>query len=210
MPRTSSQNRSQWGSQRSRSAEGKGKSLQLLRNTHIFASAVHDILEMRILHDVSAPAPALTLPQFHLLKLMSLDGHRQVGDVAGFLGVSAPAATKTIDKLERLGLITRQHSKEDRRAILLSPSPKGRRLVSRYVTAMNRRLAPIFKEFSRSEVAKLAEMLERFALCLIRQADSEDDLCLRCAAYYDEDCAVAKVRGGCPYQEMLNHPHLEN
>jgi len=185
-----------------------GESPKLLRATHIFASAVHDLLELRILRDVSAPA--LTLPQFHLLKLMSLDGHRQVGEVAGFLGVSAPAATKTIDKLERLGLITRQHSTEDRRAILLAPSAKGRRLVQRYMEAMNRRLAPIFKEFRRSEITRLAELLERFALCLIRQANHENDLCLRCAAYYDEDCAVAKTRGGCPYQKMLNHPHLEN
>jgi len=204
----SSKNRSEWGSQRSRSAEGKGRSLKFLRHTHIFASAIQDLLETRILREVSAPP--LTLSQFHLLKLMSLDGHRQVGEVAGFLGVSAPAATKTIDKLERLGLITRKHSTEDRRAILLSPSAKGLRLVDRYMNAMNRRLAPVLKEFSRTEIARLTDLLERFALCLIGQDKNENDMCLRCAAYYDEDCSVAKARGGCPYQQMLNHPHGVN
>lgn len=209
MAPVSSKDSSPWGSRRSRSVESSRESLQLLRNAHIFASTVRDLLELKILRGVSAPP--LSLPQFHLLKLMSLNGYRQIGEVAGFLGVSPPSATKTIDKLERLGLITREPSREDRRAILLAPSAKGRRLVNRYMAAMSERLAPLFGEFNAAEIAALTRLLERFAVCLIKdEKESENGMCLRCAAYYDEACPVGKVRGGCPYQKMLNVPHRRN
>ena len=47
----------------------------------------------------------LTLPQLHLLKLIDRHGRHPVGEVADLLGVSAPAATRNVDKLERLGLL---------------------------------------------------------------------------------------------------------
>src|SRR3990172_1781993 len=93
-------------------------SFRLLRSSHIFASAVREILEQKLVREVSSVP--LTLSQFHLLKLMHLNGRHQVGQVADFLGVSPPAATKNIDKLEALGLLVREPSKGDRRARLLS------------------------------------------------------------------------------------------
>ena len=109
---------------------GRGEHFQLLRYSHIFASAVRDLLELKVLREVTDDP--LTLPQFHLLKLISLNGTHQVGEVAQFLGVSPPAATKNIDKLEGLGLVARSPSTDDRRATLLASSHKGRRLVKRY------------------------------------------------------------------------------
>ncbi len=53
---------------------------------------------------------------------MTLNGRHQAGELAEFLGVSAPAATKNIDKLERFGLVVRSPSKGDRRATQLSAS----------------------------------------------------------------------------------------
>ncbi len=50
--------------------------LGLLRQTHIFASTVREILEVKLLREVSE-AP-LTLPQLQLLKLMARDGQHQV------------------------------------------------------------------------------------------------------------------------------------
>lgn len=204
----SSKHSSPWGSQRSRSAESSGESLHLLRSAHILSSAVRELLELSILRELTAPP--LSLRQFHLLKLLSLDGNRFIGEVAGFLGVSGPSATKTIEKLKRCGLITRAPSPEDGRATLIAPTHKARRLVRRYADLMDQRLAPVFGEFNRQEISKLARYFERFAVSLIRDAKDEDEVCLRCAACYVEDCPVGRVRGGCPYREMLNHPHRRN
>lgn len=174
---------------------------ELLRYSHIFASLVREVLEAKYLEEVSRDS--LTLSQLHLLKLVSLNGQHQVGEVADFLGVSAPAASKNIDKLERLGLLTRNRSKGDRRATLLSCSARGRRLVEEYETLKTDRLAPVLARFSREELGQLSRLLEKFSLLLIQNEDGNGGVCLRCSAYYDADCPVSRLRDGCPYQKAL-------
>lgn len=174
---------------------------RFLRHSHIFASVVREVLEMKLLREVS-PCP-LTLSQFHLVKLMSLDGHHQVGEVAEFLGVSPPAVTKNIDKLERLGLVIRTPSKGDRRATLLSVSRKGRRLVRKYEELRAARLSPVLARFRREEIEQLAGLLERVSVSLLDLEPSGGGLCLRCAACIEDGCAVGRIRGGCPYRKVL-------
>jgi DNA-binding MarR family transcriptional regulator len=171
----------------------------LLRYSHIFASVVRDILETKLLKKAS-PLP-LSLSQFHLLKLMSINGVHQIGEVAGFLGVSAPAATRNIDKLEGLGLMSREPSKDDRRATCLSVSQKGRRIVRRYEELKTERLEPVLDNFTEHELETLSELLERFSVSLIEMEKIDSGACLRCAAYVQKDCPVGHVRGGCPYQK---------
>jgi DNA-binding MarR family transcriptional regulator len=173
---------------------------KLLRYSHIFSSAVREVLETNLLHEVS-PFP-LSLSQFHILKLMSVDGEHQVGDVADLLGVSAPAATKNIDKLERLGLIVRKPSKGDRRAILLSVSPLGRKLVLNYEELKSAKLYPLLAEFPEEDVAQFTELLERFSVALFKLEEAGEGYCLRCSAYLEDGCPIGRVRGGCPYQEI--------
>lgn len=174
--------------------------LRLVRQSHIFAAAVREVMETKLLREVSPVA--LTPPQLHLLKLMCLNGAHQVGEVADFLGVSPPAATKNIDKLEALGLVSRMPSKGDRRATLLSVSTKGRALVRRYERRKAVRLAPVFDKFQPEEVELLSHLLERFALSLLEGevTGGGDGVCLRCDAYLQAGCPVGRLRGGCPYQ----------
>ncbi len=181
-------------------APASGRRFELLRYAHIFSSVVRDLLELKLLREVTDDP--LTLPQFHLLKLISLNGSHQVGEVAQFLGVSPPAATKNIDKLEGLGLVARTPSTDDRRATLLASSRKGRRLVERYEALKEERLEPVLAGFSERELGQLTRLLERFSLRLIKQEDSGEGLCLRCSAYYDEACPVTHLREGCPYQKV--------
>jgi len=133
---------------------------------------------------------------------MFLNGRHQVGEVADFLGVSPPAATKNIDKLEAHGLVVRAPSKGDRRATLLSVSPKGRRLVRRYEELKTARLAPVLARFRPEELEQLKHLLERFSLLLLEKelAREGDGVCLRCDAYIQSACPVGQLRGGCPYQ----------
>jgi DNA-binding MarR family transcriptional regulator len=175
-------------------------SFRLFRYSHIFAAAVREILEVRFLRE--ATELPLTLSQFHLLKLMAVNGQHQVGEVADFLGVSPPAATKNIDKLERLGLVIRMPSPGDRRATLLSVSPKGRRLVKGYERLKTARVAPVLEGFEPEELEQFSRLLERFAVALLSLSPGGDGFCLRCAAYLAAGCPVGEVRGGCPYEKM--------
>ncbi len=177
-----------------------GSLRRLVRHSHIFASTVREILELKLIREAS-PVP-LSLSQFHLLKLMCLNGVHQVGEVADFLGVTPPAATKNIDKLEALGLVARAPSKGDRRATLLSVSPKGRTLVRRYERLKAARLSPVLEKFRPEEVELLSHLLERFSVSLLERelGRGGDGICLRCDAYLQRGCPVGLLRGGCSYQ----------
>ena len=177
---------------------------RFLRNSHIFAFAIRDVLERQFLKDTS-PHP-LTLSQFHLLKLMSANGRHQVGEIADFLGVSPAAASKTMDKLEGLGLVVRKPSEGDRRATLLSVSLKGRRLVGAYEEHKAARLFPVLDRFKQKEIEELTRLLEKLSVEVFKLEEqhiqeSGIGYCLRCAAYLESDCPVGKLRGGCPYEK---------
>jgi len=172
----------------------------LLRNTHIFSSIVREILEEKYLREITPNS--INLAQFHLLKAITLNDEKPAGELAGFLGVTPPAATKALDKLEGLGLVVRKNSPRDRRMRLLSPSEKGRELIRSYEELKADRLAPVFETFEREELDHLAELLERFSLRLLEQEATGDGFCLRCAAYCEDHCPVGDVMGGCPYVEL--------
>jgi DNA-binding MarR family transcriptional regulator len=181
---------------------------RLLRQGHIFASVVREALQTKVAQEVSSLP--LTTSQLHLLKLMALNGQRQLGEVAGWLGVSAPAATKNIDKLERLGLVVRTRSKGDRRATLLSVSSKGRRLVHKYEELKAARLGGVLEEYQPQEIERFTDLLERFSVSLLSTEPSPAKSCLRCAAYLADECAVGRICGGCPYQKVRTARHGEN
>lgn len=188
------------GGRKGRSAADSQDLFNLLRYAHIFSAAVREVLELKILRDTS-PDP-LSLSQLHLLKLISMNGKHKVGQIADFLGVSAPAASKNIDKLERLGLASRAPSKGDRRAILLASSAKGRDLVDRYEKLKVDRLQPVLQQLDTAELHQLTRLLERFALALIEADDGGEGLCFRCSAYFEDNCPVIHHHDGCPYQRI--------
>jgi len=172
---------------------------QFLRSSHIFHSALREIIDARDLAE--SRGFSLTPSQLQLLKLISVDGQHTVSDVGAFLGVTTPAATKCVDKLERLGLLNRTPSTSDRRATMLSSSSAGRQLVSDYESVKRRRLEPALQEFSPREIDQLTGLLERFAVALFSREMPRGESCRCCAAYIDDDCSIGRLRGGCPFQQ---------
>jgi DNA-binding MarR family transcriptional regulator len=169
---------------------------RFLRDSHIYASAVREVLESKLLQDVTSLP--LTFSQLRILRCMAGNGSHQVGEVAGWLGVSPPAATRNVDKLVRLGLLVRRRSRGDRRAALIALSPRSRTLMSRYERHTAECLDPLLREFPREEVARFTRSLERFTLSLLRHGQVVQAACLRCAAYFQNSCPVAGAIGGCP------------
>ena len=49
---------------------------------------------------------------------------------------------------------------------------------------------------------KLSDLLERFSVSLLRNDLPDEGYCLRCAAYIVDECPVASLCGGCPYQKV--------
>ncbi len=180
--------------------EGDVNLLGLLRQTHIFASTVREVLEVKLLREVSE-AP-LSLPQLQLIKLMVRDGQHQATEVAHFLGVSPPAATKNVDKLVGLGLVRRERSTGDRRATLLSASPAGRRLVEEYERRKELVVRPVLERFRPEELAQLTHLLERFAVSLLERETPEAGFCARCCGYVESGCPVDWLLGDCAFRKL--------
>lgn len=191
-----------------RSIEGDGEWSALLRYAHIFSSAVREILEDRLLQDVSGNG--LRLPEFHLLRFLALcTAPPQIHDIARFLGVTPPAATKQVDRLERLAMVRRGACEGDRRVTLLELTEHGRELVEKHESVERERLASILFSFTLEEIAVLARLLERSSVALIEEARASSRLCLRCAAYFDDDCPVQFLEPGCPYQRAARNRPAE-
>jgi DNA-binding MarR family transcriptional regulator len=169
---------------------------RFLHQAHVFGSAVQEVLEEKYLREASDLA--ISVAQFRLLKLIALGGVHQVGEVAEFLGVSSPAAVKSIDKLEAMGLVTRLASADDRRVTLLVATGHGHGLVRDYEDTKARQLGPVLELVGPEQVEQLTGLLERFSTLLFGNQTVETRSCLRCAAYGDETCTLNA--GDCPYK----------
>lgn len=80
-------------------------------------------------HDRALAPLGLTTGQGILLLSCELGEARTPAELARIYGLEASSITRMIERLERKGLLTRAHSRADRRQVLLKVTPRGRRLL---------------------------------------------------------------------------------
>ncbi len=168
---------------------------RFLRSGHVLRSLLREFLEEDFLNQVCRHR--LTRSQFCFLKLVTSTSDLQVGELARCVGVSPAASSKNLDKLERLGLVHRESSDLDRRAILLKASPEGRELVREYERLKAARLAPVIESMGREKTEQLCELLEEVCREMLARSEIPRDTCLRCAGYYSPNCSYDKFQGEC-------------
>lgn len=79
----------------------------------------------------------ISLSQHRALVLLAARGPQRMIDLADLLGVNSSTATRHCDRLQRRGLIQRDPATDDRRAVRVSLTPAGQRLV-RQITDVRR------------------------------------------------------------------------
>ena len=168
---------------------------RFLRCGHVLRSLLREFLEEDFL--LRACQLKLTRSQFCFLKLIAANTELQVGELARALGVSPAASSKNLDKLERLGLVNRETSDEDRRVILLAASKEGTKLVQEYEELKAEQLAPVIASLGEDKTEQLCNLLEEVCVAVLSQAPNPRETCLRCAGYYRADCAFEKLHGEC-------------
>lgn len=170
-----------------------------LGSAHVFASAVSSVIEKQILSEVAENK--ITVSQLKLLKLVSLTDSQTVGDVANFLGISNAAASKAVDKLVKMMMLKRTEGENDRRSIHLSLNGPGRRLLTAYDSARQRKLEEIFEEFPAGDLKQAAMLLDRLSARIVDHSNSEE-MCLQCGIYFREKCLLRKLLSrNCLYQQ---------
>ncbi len=168
---------------------------RFLRYGHVLRSLLREFLEEDFLRQICPHR--LTRSQFCFLKLIAANSDLQVGELARSIGVSAAAASKNLDKLERQGLVIRETSSEDRRAILLSASGEGRRLVLDYERHKAARLMPVIESLGVEKTGILCDLLEEVCTGMLARVEEPRETCLRCAGYYRPDCVFEEFQGEC-------------
>jgi DNA-binding MarR family transcriptional regulator len=110
-------------------------------------------------------AQELTFSQVRLLFLLAKNGPSPMSHVAEWLGVALPTASGTVERVERHGLVSRQHRLDDRRVVECSLTEAGRRLIDEMSGTrmeMIRRILVVLTEEELGEMARLVRtILER-------------------------------------------------
>lgn len=108
----------------------------------------------------------LSVTQCHALSIIAEHGPLSMNDLAGRLYLDKSTTSRVVDALERKGYTTREANPSDRRALLLTATAEGSRLVSlvsREVIAEEKRLLAEFEPAVRREMTRLVSRLARAA-----------------------------------------------
>lgn len=107
----------------------------------------------------------LTFGQMRLLFLLSKHGPSPMSRIAEWLGVGLPTASGAVERVERHGLVARQHRVDDRRVVDCQLTDAGRNLIdeiSGMRLEMMRQFLGVLKEDELADMARLLTIvLER-------------------------------------------------
>jgi DNA-binding MarR family transcriptional regulator len=117
-----------------------------------------------------AHAEGITGGQAALLAQIRHDPKVGVRELAGREGVSAPAMTRYLDRMEKAGLVVRTRSVEDARRIRLALTPKGVRALRSVRRRRTAWLAERLQGLSRGELAAVDRAIEPL-LRLVEEAE---------------------------------------
>ncbi len=110
-------------------------------------------------------AQELTFGQMRLLFLLSKHGPSPMSHIAEWLGVGLPTASGIVERVERHGLVARQHRLDDRRVVDCQLTDAGRHLIdeiSGMRLEMMRQFLGVLTEDELAEMARLITIvLER-------------------------------------------------
>jgi len=117
----------------------------------------------------------LSMHQMAFLKYLERHGTCTPSDISKQFGITLGAVTGFVDRLYKLGLITRTRSEEDRRVVIIQLSPKGREPFNAFEEERKTKFERIFQKFDLPQVAELNKALEHLNVVLddLARADKE-------------------------------------
>lgn len=119
----------------------------------------HGLLLREVRRRVPFP---LTLPQFDVLaQLCRREAGMTPRELTHALLVSPGNVTGIVDRLVQQGLVERLPVPEDRRAVRVRLTPRGRRLMQRAIPRHRRHLEAILRPVAQADLARLRDVLGR-------------------------------------------------
>jgi DNA-binding MarR family transcriptional regulator len=105
--------------------------------------------------------PPMTATQRIALVELGEEGPLRLNDLARRMGTSTPTASRSVDTLEALGLVTRVPESSDRRALSIDVSPRGRDLLAERLRRAAQAFEPAAASLSAAERDAIVSLLRR-------------------------------------------------
>ena len=104
----------------------------------------------------------LTPSQYNILRILRGEGAPlKVLDIAERTITVVPGITGLIDRLERVDLVRRERSRQDRRVVYVAITERGLELLARLDSPLSELHADVLRQLSRAEVQELIRLLEK-------------------------------------------------
>jgi DNA-binding MarR family transcriptional regulator len=173
-----------------------------IRKLQLLAFLTRQYIEDRFIEE--ATEKPLSFAHMNLLRILDISPGKTVGDIAGYMNVSYPAATKTIDKLVRLGLLKRREDPKDRRIAHLHLTSTGKRMVDKYSLLQREQILKVIGLFGGDDMDELNRYIGFFARAIVDTSPLRKDTCIHCGAFNPEDCIVKGNGKSCGYLDSLH------
>jgi DNA-binding MarR family transcriptional regulator len=168
---------------------------QVGQNISILAHIVADVCEGHTLADASEGL--LSGNQFKILKILAHQSDFAVSEIARLLQVSSAAASKNIERLVKLGLVSRQPLADDRRRLHLTLMPNAVALLARYDQISADKLSRLLSNFEPGEKETLRDLLRRVIQFTLADERDAELVCLQCAGNCGTECVIKTSQGSC-------------
>lgn len=106
----------------------------------------------------------LTQPQFSVIEVLGHLGPLKVGKICNKMLASGGNMTLVLDNVEKLGFVERTHSKEDRRAILVQLTTKGKQLFDEVFVGHAEQITKFMSVLSADEQRVLGDLLKKLGI----------------------------------------------
>jgi MarR family transcriptional regulator, 2-MHQ and catechol-resistance regulon repressor len=119
---------------------------------------------LSLLAEQSIAQAGLGLSDFAALEALLHKGPLRISQIQEKVGLASGSMTAAVDRLERLGLIVRKASSDDRRARVVELTPQGRRLAAACFERHAKDLEALMSALSEKEMLQLYESAKKLGL----------------------------------------------
>ncbi len=165
-------------------------------NIRLLSQIIYDVCEQNYLKSIS---PSLSRNQLHILKVLMVSGAKSVSEIAEIFNVSAPAASRTVEKLVKGKLVTRTPVNSDRRSVTVNLTKKGETVVIEYDNIRFQKQSEALGHFTPAELKTFNTLLEKYIHHCVEQEDKISLICLQCDGTFRENCQIKEQNQTCFY-----------
>ena len=110
----------------------------------------------------------ITLPHLEIIKTLQVEGSLHIAEIGEKLQIPKPQMTHLVDRLEKLGIVSRKTDENDRRITNLSLTDKGRQITSELDETLHSSIGEKLAKLDEEELREISASLRKLANILAK------------------------------------------